>query len=547
MSVRLACLTALMATTCWSGAYAAALPGVWTEDSLQSYEGVLWSDMNVADVGKAVAAMPDRIGSRALNQLAKSLILAPASVKDAPEAAAMDEVTVQRLQKLLDMGALREAKLLEGERSDDDTPPAPVLMDASLLALLANNEKEGACLDLLAYKSGSPDSYKALGEQTHMLDGYCLADNAVPDDVEGMPLLTRAEHHPIVVPMEAFDDLSDLEAALIAYHPNVTLGEETPSRAAELFPHMDPLKQALILRSPRTQAAILFRLVPYGLRHDLISIADTKEIFDRAAISGKTIPVTEAKVQAKDKNGYERLPLYYKTLASYGKGDTPPLGDLATDILAAGLTSNLYDLLPFSGYLDNLDLGTQTPRSGFAAALVLGLNGQSTMGAKGSVTPEDSQWILSAILQDTPYDDVAFSTWNEKNARTLEGLSSGLKDRLFLMLRTIAGPSADKNPILSHYDNKKWLTGADNYVMHDDAALEKAESSAKSNDIGGMIIAIVHANDNNAPDRLNPAEMVELIGLLNDTALTRTARKLAMESLVFKMEAAPGTTEGEPK
>lgn len=546
-ALRAVLLTGLFSIGFSAPSGAATLPGFWTEESLESYAEILWPGMNAVDVGHAVEAMPDRIGSRALNQLAKSLILAPAPVTDDADGATMDTVTAQRLRKLLAMGALDEAKRLEGIRSNDDAPPTASLVDTNILVLLANNEKEGACLDLLAYKSESPDSYAALSEQTHTLDDYCLADSAAPANVKGFPLLTRAESQPIVVPLRAFDGLSDAEAALIAYHPNVTLGEETPEQAASLFPKMSPLKQALVLHSPRAQTAILFRLLPYGLRHDLISLDDAKAIFDRAAISGKAIPAIEARIQAKDLTGYQRLPLYHKTLASYGKGDTPPLGDLATDILAAGLTSNLYALLPFTFYLDNLDLGTQTPRSAFAAALVLGLNGQSTMGSKGNVTPDESHWILSAILRDVPYSDMAFSAWHEKHARALGGLSKSLQDRLFLMLRTIAGEDADKNPILSHYDNKKWLTGVDNYVMHEDEALKKAESLAKDNDIGGMIIAVMQANNNNAPDRLNPAEMVELVGLLNDTALTRTARKLAMESLVFKMEATPGTTEGEPK
>lgn len=523
----------------------AAPVGFWTEPALERQQHRLWPKMTQDAIAEHLSQIPDRIGSRALTQGAKALLLAPVSLPSSDEEAVSNEsaLTALRLQKLLAMGGLSEAKTL-ADAIDLDQEPEPAVMDQVLLAQLAMGGKQAACLDLLAYQSETPESYEALSETTRGLTQTCVYNESDAKDLPDwptMPQLARAAIGKMTYTLADLAKMSDHEAALIAYHPNAALidsygdNDESLSRA---YRGLKPFKQSLVIWGPNTTPSLQWKLIPYALRHDFIKPAKAAEIYQKgpALKEEGTVPVETAKAAAKDKPAYARLPVYYKTLSSY-KTDPAPTGEMATDILASGTTYSLYGLLPFTSYFDNLNLKDLTKRSAYTASLALALDGRSAFGNAGAVEPAESPWILGVLSRDVNLEGGAYDVWHTENFDTLAGLAPGLGDRLFLLLRSIDPDSGKKSEAISLYENKKSLTEPHNYVMHDELALSKAEDSVNDGAVGPALVALTQANGNISPDRLDPKGMEAMNRMLNELGLTHLAKKLVMESLVFRMQS----------
>lgn len=542
-------LTATLALT--ASPVLAAPVGFWTDRALEQQQSRLWPKMSEDEIVAQVTNIPDRIGSRGLTQEAKALLLAPVA-----PAAAKDEdaqsgamLTAARLQKLLSMGGLAEAKRL-ADSIDLDEEPEPIVMDQVLMALIAMGGKEAACLDLLAYKSETPDRYEALSDSLKGMTPICTYNGTgdTPPDWPGMPHLSRAAVGKTTFTLRDLKDMSDMEAALLTNHANAALidsyGDDDDALTDDVRA-LSPFKQALVLWSPNATSSLQWKLIPYGLRHDFISADRAAALYKKGPPLGdQNIPVATAKAEAKDKPAYARLPIYYKTLKSY-KTDPAPVSDLVTDILASGTTHSLYGLLPFTEYFDGIDLKTLTKRSAFTAALTLALDGKNAYGNAGTAEPDESPWILGVLLRDQAFDEAGLEVWHTENFETLAALNPGLEDRVSLLLRSIAPDSGKESGVISLYENKKDLTENQNYVMHDGLALSKAEDSVKDSAVGPALVALTQANGNISPDRLDPKGMEAMNRMLNEIGLTHVAKTLAMESLVFRMKsvAAIGETK----
>ncbi len=503
---------------------AAVVNGIWIDDGLKHLEGTIWPDMSAEEITEILNTVPERNGSRTLNKLMKAVIASPVTLPEGE-----DDLTALRLKKLLAMGGIDEAKELATSLDDDSMSPA--VLDQTILTLLANGGKEAVCLDLLAYKSDSAEKFAALADDTKALVDECTA-----------PATTTKTSYTL----SEFKELSDVAAAQAAWNANGSIVEDedmTGIKVFEAFRDLSPFKQSLIMHSPYAAVSIQWRMLPFSVRHDLVDVDQASQIYMGAAISGQNIALADVRAKAKDQSGFQRLPLYYKTLKSYTKDVQPPVSELATDILASASTYDMYGLLPFVSYFDDVDLSTLSSRKAFVAALALGLEGDSPTGSDGKIDPSESPWILTVLTHDQAFTEAGFDTWANAHLDTLLNIAPRLKTRLFLLLDEISGETGKSSAYIKHYDNTKSLTPQENYVMHDVLALSRAKQFADDKAVGPMIIALANADGNIRPDLLDPQGMVEMIRLLNDSGLTQSAKTLAMESLVFKMSVT--TADGE--
>lgn len=531
----------LFGVTLASPAAAAAI-GFWTDSALEQQQNRLWPKMDAADIAEQLAQIPDRIGSRSLTQSAKALLMAPLIVptKEEDENNSGAPLITLRLKKLLAMGGLAEAKRL-ADALDLDATLEPAIMEQAFLAQIAMGGKQAACLDLLAYKSETPEHYEALNEDTRGLTRICThgQDKKALPDWPDMPHLARAAIGTMTYTLRDLAEMGDHEAALITHHPNAALIDsygDNENDLSKTYRALPPFKQALVLWSPNAAPSLQWKLIPYGLRHDFITPDRAGEIYQKGPVLAElNVPVETAKAATKGKPAYARLPIYYKTLKSY-KTDPAPTQTLITDILASGTTYSLYGLLPFTPYFDDIDLKSLTPRSAYTAALVLGLDGQSASGDAGTVEAAESPWVLGVLLKDQSFDPAAFDLWYEKHYETLAALAPGLGDRLPLLIQSLATDSGKESETISLYDNKKGLTEGGDYVMTDELALSKAEDSVKDGAVGPFLVGLAQANGNTSPDRLDPKGMVTMTRMLDDMGLMPVAKKLVMESLVFRMK-----------
>lgn len=502
-------------------ALAADSPGVWQNQRLEGISQAIWDVKNPDDIIKTISQLPDNTGSRALNQLVKALLLAPVSIPDAQDD--LEPLTAMRLQKLLEMGGLNEAKTLTN-LIDTEEPLGPVLMDQVLLALVASNTKEAACLDLLAYQSDTPDQFARLSDGAKTVLQDCLKKK--PADASPKKDYSFAE----------LKDLGPWESALAIAGDAFSIKAE--GNVAADFGALTPFQQALIMHSAAISPRLQWRLMGDVLRHDYITLSQAQDIYMRADLPNN-MSATDVRKMVSSKSGFERLPFYYKSLSSDKSGDPALVKGLATPIAAAGVTYDLYALLPFQTYLGQLDMKTLSTRSAFINTMGIYLDGGTLADLNQRPEPKDAAWIFTALSGEQSYNGADLDIWAEQNLDLLSGIAPELRAKLAKRFEGTLNQNKNKSTFFLDYVNKKSLTDSANYVMHDDKALSQAESFGSDGAVGPMLVQLALAGKNTNPDRLDPEGMMRINRLLEKSGLTQTAHRLLVETLVFRM--APKT------
>lgn len=521
--------------------FAAESPGLVPGTDLKSLTAPLWHGMKAADVKAALNALPDDTGSRAMNQLVKAAILAPITLPDAApakaskntdseddtaEAPKMDkdaeEVTAIRLKKLLEMGGLNEAKMLV-DVIDTDTIATPELKEQVLLALVASNTKQAACIDLLAYRDDAPEDFAKLPDGARTVLEDCLKPATAPDAPH-----TKKNY--------SFDELKALgpwESALAITDDAASISAS--GNVVADFNALSPFQQALVIGSPAMSPRLQWRLIGQALRHDFITARQAGDIYNRAEAAVASTNPTELRRAVSAKPGFERLPYYYKALSSDKSGGGDLIKALATPVGAAGVTSDIYALIPFTPYLPQLDMSTLAARSAFINTLPVYMNGGSLADINQKPAPKDAAWIFTVLEGEQAPAATDIDMWAEKNKSLLAGIAPQLEDRLAQRLHAMMEKNENKSTWLKDYVNKKSLTESRNYVMHDEQALSEAESLGSEGAVGKMLVQLALAGKKSSPDRLDPEGMMRMTSLLEKTGLTQTAHKLIAEELVFHM------------
>ncbi len=521
-----------------SPVFAAESPGLVQGDHLKNLTKPLWDDMSLTEITDSIGQLPDDTGSRALNQLVKAALLAPITLpgaekeepKDGEEktvdahSVEAETITALRLQKLMEMGGLNEAKKLV-DLIDSETITSPELKEQVLLALVASNTKQAACIDLLAYQSEEPEDFEKLSAGPKAVLADCLKTSAAKAAAKKDYSLAELK------------DLGPWESALTIAGDLFAIKAE--GNVSADYAALSPFQQSLIMQSAGISPRLQWRLMGPALKHDYVTVTQAQDIYNRADLA-KDLSATDVRKLVSAKPGFERLPSYYKALSS-DKGAHPEMPkDLATPIAAAGITYDVYALLPFQPYLTQLDMSSLSVRSAFINTLAIYMDGGSLADINQKPKPSDSAWVFSVLNGEQEATPADADMWASKNLDLLSGMAPELESKLVQRLQDIVAEDGNKSGLLTDYVNKKSLTPEGNYVMHDDTLLKEAESLGSEGAVGPMLVQLALAGRKTNPGRLDPEGMMRMNRLLEKTGLTATAHKLFAEGLVFRM--APKTS-----
>lgn len=503
----------------------------------------LWKGTRRSLLMMYLPELPGESQYRTIQTLSKRLLLTQADaalIRQDERPRPGNDLTTLRLEKLLEMGAYKEALALY--TSSQGEPYHERFARAGVLAALYSRKPALACLETKA--AGDRFSDVAFWQQLTKICTYILTKSAKGD----MPPLDFPESKIIqqIVNKENFrfrprdtgdlKELLPLEAALLAADNRFDLSGFEFSADDRLPPHV----LALFMADPSLSGEQAFTLMVRAVEAGLKSPQELAGYYDKKAVElfgkGKKTSLLDYQAIA----GWKRMPYLYRaaTNASAGPEQTAILKK-ALELVPEYGTAALWPLADIIALMNPAELESPAIRRGF---VILAETGERISPEWAEVWRAD-QGSESAMSKSRLLTFVAYSIGNgfsaesDKQPSEIEGELKKLGDQE-LQLLNIVYEKLDKQLKLHNYgagetyEKPLDLTSAVDYVMPSVGLLDDLDKAESEQRLGEIILLSSIALRDAPPGKLYAGTFSEVIDGLVTVGLTKEAQSLAREVIL---------------
>ncbi|MCB1537595.1 MAG: hypothetical protein H6865_00400 [Rhodospirillales bacterium] len=521
--------------------------------------GNVWSGLSRSDALLLIDALPARYASPVYYDLARRLLLsdAPSLPADPVKQLAKGEkdnatpadptrpdVLIARLDKLLQMGALRDAENLY-DTVAPDTPQNFDLVLRSQEILMLRGQLSAACLDLQAMQAqhgGNPE-----WKELNRLCRIQFASGGERARLVGESKFIRFPQLNNYVHGRGPGNLARLSAQDMAFA--VATGLINPSMIRSLSPkagQMPPLLLSVLYQMDPDQpapekACLLIEAVRRGMAstRDLITLYE-KPHYDSSLLLGSPGAVPPL----GNVHPCMAPSVLYQRIAS---ADSGPAARDATIRVALDLMDDLPDaaLWPMAFYFKDFRVHDPANRKylwrvarilayekgEFPADWTQGWTARTDKGAQVSgVAPF---WPIAAIIAPGAQPPEDLNIWRGEwpnEARRIAGRDPILP---LLLGQAVEAGKTGKNPKtnLRDYDNKLSLTFSRSYAMPSYGLTERLADVIEKGQTGQSVALLLIGYGAIPPDQVIPHQMALVIDGMNKAGLGRSAQRFALEVL----------------
>ncbi len=489
--------------------------------------------------------LPSLSQYRTLQNLSKRLLLTkadPRLIKQDEKPEAGNDLTTLRIEKLLEMGAHKEALALYTKHPE--LPYHERFARAGILAAFYNKQPSLACLETKTIETQFKNEF--FWQQTSKICGHVLSNSTpknkkelkFPESKILQQVVEKDSYRFKPKKMEDFKDLTPLETAILIAENRLDLSRLVISSEDKLPQHV----LALLLEEPSIKTEPHFRLMVQAVEQGLQSTENLAEYYDtKAALYfGKNKEKTSL-TDYKAIKGWKRLPYLHRAASNAAQGEE------LTAIIekSLGLTPEYGSaaLWPFAEIIAVTD-----PQKLDQSMIRYGLNILVETGVKIPPTWNNT-WIskYKKKQKNIGINDILqhFSYMLGEEFFTKEATQGAdFKERFAVLevhkqqLIKIIYEKLDKQLELDDYsandvyEKPLGLTSNVDYVMPSTGLLDSLESAKYEQRLGEVILLSSIALRDAAPDEIYAGLFQKVIDGLVAVGLTEEARSLAREVML---------------
>lgn len=539
-------------------AHAASLRGIETAGILTNAEqgqltSNVWSGLNRPEVLTIINALPAKYASPIYYELARRLLLSDASAvpeghlgKQDPKAAPVapsdpnrPDILIARLDKLLEMGALRDAEALY-DTVITDIPPDFDLVYRNLQILMLRGQLSAACLDLQAMQpqhGGNPAWQE--------LNRLCRIQFAQGGERARLLSETKFQIFPRLGDFLRGRNLSNLgklstEDLAFAVATNL-IGDSSVRQLSPRAGNLPPLLLSVLYQMDTQQAmpekmCLAIEAARRGIAgtRDLITLYE-KPHYDSALLLDNAGATPSLNVHPC------MIPsVLYQRVAS---NKTQPAHDRALRLMF-DVMRELPDaaLWPMAVYMRDMDVRASVNKNYlWRASRVLAYEkdelpaawaqGWGGPGGRG-VSPF---WPIQAIVSPVTESPEDLALWRAQWPSEAKRVDSRDPSIPLLLGQSLAVSEAEtsekpKNKLID-YDNISSLTFSRSYAIPSYGLTQRLADVIKNNQPGQAVALLLIGYGAIPPDQVTPHHMALVIEGLNKGGLGRYARRFALEVL----------------
>jgi hypothetical protein len=492
---------------------------LYTNQSEGSFGSNLWKGVPRTEILSELSKIPASEFSPAQHSLLKRLLLSQAEIPSSKDTRLASDIFTTRMSKLIELGAYKEAMLLNEKLDTQVATQAAAL--AGMQAFLANGQVAIACLEQKALDEEMKQDDPFWNHLDKFCQTYIKADGVVSDVSQNLMksavAFTQAEK--ILAPSK-FEDLNDrtlVELLALSKSGALDRGKWSVDAASKLKPSVVAFLLAMEPQSVNQKFSLLTVAVAHGIKSPSDLDAAYKEISTSAArasapkgdwgalVSGtaKFTSASTLKTALKDAAAFS--PAAYTPFVEELSGLTPaaPLTpEDARFVLRIFVAAQADIPLGWVNYAYGKDFSEESGES----ALLRIWNQGDTANDTGSKKPTPQPKALKGKIAP----ETAFSLI--------------LKDFL-------SETSPDKPTPNSSYDNFLILTGSINYVMPSDELTESLKKAAQAKHLGKTLLYGLQILGGRKVEEIHPSALHQVLMAFKTAGLSEETVSVAHEAL----------------
>lgn len=518
----------------------------------------IWQGVTRDDALVLIRSLPDTYASPIYYDLARKFLLsdapafAPESKKknlkkgEVAPSATRPDILIARIDKLLEMGALRDAQALY-DAVISDIPSDFDLVYRNLEMLMLHGQLSAACLDLQAMQGQHGDNPKWKD-----FNAFCHVQFAKGADRDKLLAETKFAEFPKMDDFlrgHGFGNPSSLSTEELAFA--VATGAISQSSISLLSPlagKMRPLLLSVLLdmdtAQPMPQKTCL---AIEAARRGLASTRSLISLYEKPHYDSELLLGTQDKPSAETANIHPCLipTVLYQRVAS---NDETPLRD-QTIRAAFDVMKDMPDAAfwPMAVYLRNFDIHAAVnkpyawrvsrvlayEKDALPDSWLTGWEQVNDRGEQGAgVAP---YWPVQAIVAAQPNAKENLALWREQWPSEAKRIDSRDPVIPLLLGEVLAGkqdkqgknPKSDKED----YENNFSLTFSRSYSMPSYGLTQRMASVIEKGQTGQSVALLLIGYGAIPPDQVFPHQMALVIEGMNKAGLARYARRFALEVL----------------
>ena len=492
---------------------------LYTNQGEGSLGSELWKGVPRAEILSALEKIPASEFSPSQHSLLMRLLLSRAEVAPSRATPPTPEIFTARMEKLIELGAYKEAmQLNEQLDSQIDTQAAAL---AGMQAFIANGQVAIACLEQKALDQNVKQDDPFWAHLDKFCQTYIKADTGTSDVSQNLMQSSVAftQTEKILAPSK-FEDLNErtlIELMALSKSGALDRGKWSVDAASKLKPSVVAFLLAMDPQSVNQKFSLLTVAVAHGIKSPADLDAAYKEIStsparasaprgDWGAFVGGTAKFTSAAtLKTALKNAETFSPAAYTPFAEQLSGLTP----------AAPLTPEdaRFVLRIFVAAQTNIPLGWVNYAYG------------------KDFTEESGE---SALLQVWENPDLTDNKDSKKAAAQAKAVKGKIPPEMAyaLILKDFLSETApDKNTQNQSYDNFLSLTGSINYVMPSGELTESLKKAAQAKHLGKTVLYGLQILGGRKVEEIHPSVLRQVLMAFKTAGLSEETVSLAHEAL----------------
>lgn len=462
-------------------------------------ERTLWKDQKRSDIEKMISILPNGQRIRSALSLQRRVLMSQTDtslMKDDTGVTRGNDLLIQRINKLIDMGLYSEAWELYTQKAED--PYDVSIAQTGMLLLVMRNDLATACLEQKVFASRYPSD-----EFFKTLDAACadIMGGKAPDFPNSKVI--QAVYH-------------DAAYSAPATNPNALM-------------EMTNLERALVLANGKIKYD--------GLTSKIL--ADTPSTLVSLYLMDKQLPES-AKALVKSETDRRGLTWYIPAVAQ--DPDWKKARDVGKDkeaqwpILESVLAQkrNPADLAAFTNMLAdtepaNLSTDTLIRAMGAFLAASKPLPAYWLKQAQEKAAEKPIIYIyLQAFKSLTPTPDATVSSGNLQKA--FESLKPEDSGQILAIIQTLDKDSGISDSLLQIYEKETMLTSTDNYVMPSVELNTSPETVLEKKHLGITVLGVLNSLAAR-PDNMYSGTVRKALNSMLNVGLIEDARLIGAETI----------------